>query len=107
MLTPDVALSFFGIAVLLALSPGPDNLFVLTQSMLWGRAAGLWVVLGLCPSRSGARAADVSIRRSLRSRATRRATGTGLVLLDGRQEPGLGLLDERLAADRTTRTTRG
>lgn len=48
MLTPDVALSFFGIAVLLALSPGPDNLFVLTQSMLWGRAAGLWVVLGLC-----------------------------------------------------------
>lgn len=48
MLTPEIALSFFGIAVLLALSPGPDNLFVLTQSMLWGRAAGLWVVLGLC-----------------------------------------------------------
>ena len=48
MLTPEIALSFFGIAVLLALSPGPDNLFVLTQSMLWGRAAGLWVVMGLC-----------------------------------------------------------
>src|SRR5690606_9920186 len=48
MLTPEVALSFFGIAVLLALSPGPDNLFVLTQSVLWGRTAGLCVVLGLC-----------------------------------------------------------
>lgn len=48
MLPPEIALSFFGIAVLLALSPGPDNLFVLTQSMLWGRSAGLWVVLGLC-----------------------------------------------------------
>lgn len=48
MLTPEIALSFFGIAVLLALSPGPDNLFVLTQSLLWGPAAGLWVVMGLC-----------------------------------------------------------
>src|SRR5690606_25136919 len=48
MLTPEIALSFFGIAVVLALSPGPDNLFVLTQSLLWGPAAGLWVVLGLC-----------------------------------------------------------
>lgn len=48
MLTPEIALSFFGIAVLLALSPGPDNLFVLTQSALWGRTAGLCVVLGLC-----------------------------------------------------------
>ena len=48
MLTPEVALSFFGIAVLLALSPGPDNLFVLMQSAMWGRVAGLWVVLGLC-----------------------------------------------------------
>lgn len=48
MLPPEIVLSFFGIAVLLALSPGPDNLFVLTQSILWGRAAGLWVVLGLC-----------------------------------------------------------
>lgn len=48
MLPLEVALSFFGVAVLLALSPGPDNLFVLTQSMLWGKKAGLWVVLGLC-----------------------------------------------------------
>lgn len=48
MLTPEVALSFFGIAVLLSLSPGPDNLFVLMQSAMWGRGAGLWFVLGLC-----------------------------------------------------------
>ena len=48
MLPPEIAISFFGIAALLALSPGPDNLFVLAQSMLWGRAAGLAVVMGLC-----------------------------------------------------------
>lgn len=48
MLTYDLALSFFGIAVLLALAPGPDNLFVLMQSAMWGRASGLAVVLGLC-----------------------------------------------------------
>lgn len=48
MLTLELAVSFFGIATLLALSPGPDNLFVLTQSALWGRRSGLMVVLGLC-----------------------------------------------------------
>lgn len=49
MLLPlDVAIGFFGIAVLLALSPGPDNLFVITLSALRGVRAGLWVVLGLC-----------------------------------------------------------
>ncbi|PLC50145.1 threonine transporter RhtB [Pollutimonas subterranea] len=48
MLTFEVAVSFFGIAVLLALTPGPDNLFVLMQSALWGRGSGMLVVLGLC-----------------------------------------------------------
>ncbi|KAA0891163.1 LysE family translocator [Pusillimonas sp. ANT_WB101] len=48
MLTLDIALSFFGVAVLLALVPGPDNLFVLMQSAMWGRTSGLLVVLGLC-----------------------------------------------------------
>ncbi|NYT64369.1 LysE family translocator [Alcaligenaceae bacterium] len=48
MLTYQIALSFFGIAIVLALTPGPDNLFVLMQSALGGRKAGLWVVLGLC-----------------------------------------------------------
>ena len=32
----------------LALSPGPDNVFVLAQSALNGRRAGLMVTLGLC-----------------------------------------------------------
>ncbi len=48
LLSPDVAIGFFGIAVLLALSPAPDNLFVITLSALRGVRAGLWVVLGLC-----------------------------------------------------------
>lgn len=32
----------------LALSPGPDNLFILAQSAGNGRAAGLWVTLVIC-----------------------------------------------------------
>jgi threonine/homoserine/homoserine lactone efflux protein len=44
----DTAVAFFGAAVVLALAPGPDNLFVLMQSAMRGRAAGLMVVLGLC-----------------------------------------------------------
>ncbi len=48
MLTLEIALSFFGIAVLLALAPGPDNVFVLMQSAMWGRRSGMLVVLGLC-----------------------------------------------------------
>lgn len=31
----------------LALAPGPDNIFVLTQSALHGRVAGWWVTIGL------------------------------------------------------------
>lgn len=48
MLPLETALSFFGIAVLLAFAPGPDNVFVLMQSATNGRRAGLFVVLGLC-----------------------------------------------------------
>jgi threonine/homoserine/homoserine lactone efflux protein len=44
----ETAAGFFAAAVLLALAPGPDNLFVLMQSAMRGRAAGLLVVLGLC-----------------------------------------------------------
>jgi threonine/homoserine/homoserine lactone efflux protein len=50
-------MTFFGIAVLLALTPGPDNLFVLMQSALHGRSAGLMVVLGLCTGLLGHTAA--------------------------------------------------
>lgn len=48
MIPFDVATGFFGIAMLLALTPGPDNLFVLTQSTLQGRLAGIVVTIGLC-----------------------------------------------------------
>lgn len=48
MPTWDVLLTFLGVAVLLALSPGPDNLFVLMQSVQRGPRAGLAVVRGLC-----------------------------------------------------------
>lgn len=48
-MTPlETTLAFFGVSVLLGLSPGPDNLFVLMQAALRGRGAGLLVVLGLC-----------------------------------------------------------
>lgn len=48
MIPGEVAASFFVVAVLLALAPGPDNIFVLTQSAVNGRVAGLFVTLGLC-----------------------------------------------------------
>lgn len=48
MLAIDTVLVFFTAAVLLALTPGPDNLFVLTQAALGGRRMGLSVTLGLC-----------------------------------------------------------
>ena len=35
-------------SLLLGLAPGPDNIFVLTQSVLYGRKAGFMVTLGLC-----------------------------------------------------------
>ena len=57
MLPFDTLLAFFGIAVLLALTPGPDNLFVLMQSAIWGRSAGMFVVLGLCTGLLGHTAA--------------------------------------------------
>jgi len=39
---------FFGASVMLGLAPGPDNIFVLTQSTLNGPRAGILVTLGLC-----------------------------------------------------------
>ena len=39
---------FFGASVALALSPGPDILFVVAQSVEHGRRAGLCVTAGLC-----------------------------------------------------------
>ena len=44
----ETLVAFFGVSVLLALTPGPDNIFVLLQSAQRGWRAGMWVVLGLC-----------------------------------------------------------
>jgi threonine/homoserine/homoserine lactone efflux protein len=44
----DTSLAFSLVALLLALTPGPDNLFVLMLSASQGRRAGIWVILGLC-----------------------------------------------------------
>jgi len=40
--------TFIVASTLLSLAPGPDNLFVLTQSALHGRKAGMLITLGLC-----------------------------------------------------------
>ncbi len=48
MIESKILLMFFTTSILLALSPGPDNLFVMTQSAQHGRKAGLLVTLGLC-----------------------------------------------------------
>lgn len=48
MIAPEILLTFFVASVALGLAPGPDNLFVLTQSILQGQRAGLLVTLGLC-----------------------------------------------------------
>jgi threonine/homoserine/homoserine lactone efflux protein len=47
MVPVDVVVLFMGVAIALALVPGPDNIFVLTQSALHGRLAGIFVTLGL------------------------------------------------------------
>ena len=49
MLIPiDVIALFVSASLALAVAPGPDNLFVLSQSALYGRNSGLLVTLGLC-----------------------------------------------------------
>ncbi len=48
MIPLETMTTFFAAAILLALAPGPDNLFVLTQSALYGPIAGIVVTLGLC-----------------------------------------------------------
>ncbi|CAH0992471.1 Homoserine/homoserine lactone efflux protein [Sinobacterium norvegicum] len=49
MLLPvEVLLTFFLVSTLLSLSPGPDNIFVLTQSIVNGARAGIVITLGLC-----------------------------------------------------------
>ena len=48
MPTLETLIAFFGVAIILALTPGPDNIFVLLQSAQRGWRAGMAVVVGLC-----------------------------------------------------------
>jgi threonine/homoserine/homoserine lactone efflux protein len=48
MIPAETLITFFTASVLLGLAPGPDNIFVLTQSALRGRVAGIVVMFGLC-----------------------------------------------------------
>ncbi len=48
MLDIETILSFSVASIALCLAPGPDNLFVLSQSAAHGRSPGLWVMAGLC-----------------------------------------------------------
>ena len=48
MIPAETLTVFIAASVVLALSPGPDNIFVLMQSALYGRMAGVLVTLGLC-----------------------------------------------------------
>ena len=47
MLSIEVLTGFFATAIILSLVPGPDNIFVLTQSAIEGHLAGIVVTLGL------------------------------------------------------------
>ncbi|HEA26105.1 MAG TPA: LysE family translocator [Ectothiorhodospiraceae bacterium] len=48
MIPIESLVTFVLASALLGLAPGPDNIFVLTQSALHGRKAGIIVTLGLC-----------------------------------------------------------
>jgi threonine/homoserine/homoserine lactone efflux protein len=48
MIPPQTLAAFFAVAVLLSLTPGPDNVFVLLQSAMRGPRIGMLIVLGLC-----------------------------------------------------------
>lgn len=48
MIPIDSIATFIVASALLSIAPGPDNIFVLTQSALHGKKAGVLVTLGLC-----------------------------------------------------------
>ncbi|MGA0935751.1 MAG: LysE family translocator [Pseudohongiellaceae bacterium] len=47
-MTPENLIAFAIASTLLSLAPGPDNIFVLSQSALYGRRSGILITLGLC-----------------------------------------------------------
>ncbi len=44
----ETLLTFTGASLLLAIAPGPDNIFVLTHSAMHGSRSGIYITLGLC-----------------------------------------------------------
>jgi threonine/homoserine/homoserine lactone efflux protein len=48
MIPSDSLLIFVLASILLSLAPGPDNIFVLTQSAIYGKKKGVLITLGLC-----------------------------------------------------------
>ncbi|MEO5794328.1 MAG: LysE family translocator [Rhodoferax sp.] len=44
----DTCLAFFALVFVLGFAPGPDNIFVMMQSVTQGRKAGLVAMLGMC-----------------------------------------------------------
>lgn len=44
----EALIAFVVASALLAIAPGPDNIFVLTQSILFGKRSGILITLGLC-----------------------------------------------------------
>ena len=48
MLSFETIITFFSASLLLALVPGPDNIFVLTQSIFQRKKSGFMIVFGLC-----------------------------------------------------------
>lgn len=45
---PSSIIMFLTASTLLAFAPGPDNIFVLSQSIAYGRRAGYRITMGLC-----------------------------------------------------------
>ncbi len=48
MIPIESLITFVMASVLLGLAPGPDNIYVLTQSALYGRKAGITITFGQC-----------------------------------------------------------
>ena len=48
MIAVESMLAFILASALLSIAPGPDNIFVLMQSALYGKKSGVLVTLGLC-----------------------------------------------------------
>jgi threonine/homoserine/homoserine lactone efflux protein len=47
-MTFELITTFIISSAAICIAPGPDNLFVLTQSALYGRNSGIYITLGLC-----------------------------------------------------------